>query len=115
MNSPSSLQAAIAAHRFGLGEPSLDVVGSDPRGWLDAQIGPADAPRGEGLLTTAQALDHVAAEREKRREAKNPPPGMTAEQVLAGHYREVITADIRSRMLTAALTTRPSPDRLQWL
>jgi len=114
MNSPSSLQAAIAAHRFGLGEPSLDVVGSDPRGWLDAQIGPADAPRGEGLLNTAQALDHVAAEREKRREAKNPPPGMTAEQVLAGHYREVITADIRSRMLTAALTTRPFAERLQW-
>jgi len=114
MNSASSLQAAIAAHRFGLGEASLAVAGSDPRGWLDAQIGPADAPRGDGLLNTAQALDHVAAEREKRREAKNPPPGMTAEQVLAGHYREVITADIRSRMLTAALTTRPFAERLQW-
>jgi uncharacterized protein (DUF1800 family) len=114
MNSPSSLQAAIAAHRFGLGEPSLDVVGSDPRGWLDAQIGRPMRRAGEGLLSTAQALDHVAAEREKRREAKNPPPGMTAEQVLAGHYREVITADIRSRMLTAALTTRPFAERLQW-
>ena len=114
MNSPSSLQAAIAAHRFGLGEPGLEVVGSDPRGWLEAQIGPADAPRGDALLTTAQALDHVAAEREKRREAKNPPPGMTAEQILAGHYREVIVADIRSRTLTAALTTRPFAERLQW-
>ena len=114
MSNPPSLQAAIAAHRFGLGEAALDVVGSDPRGWLSAQIGPADAPRGEGLLSTAQALDHVAAEREKRREAKNPPPGMTAEQVLAGHYREVISADMRSRLLTAATTTRPFAERLHW-
>ena len=116
MTSPpaSSLVAAIAAHRFGLGEPSLDVVGAEPRAWLEAQIGPADAPRGDGLLNTAQALAHVATEREKRREAKNPPPGMTAEQVLAGHYRDVIVADARSRLLTAAQTTRPFAERLQW-
>jgi uncharacterized protein (DUF1800 family) len=114
MSTPSSLQTAIAAHRFGLGEASLDVVSGDPREWLTAQIGPADAPRGEGLLNTAQALAHVAAEREKRREAKNPPPGMTAEQVLAGHYREVIIADTRSRLLTAAMSTRPFAERLQW-
>jgi uncharacterized protein (DUF1800 family) len=114
MSNPPSLQAAIAAHRFGLGEASLDVVAGDPREWLAAQIGPADAPRGEGLLSTAQALDHVVAEREKRREAKNPPPGMTAEQVLAGHYREVITADVRSRLITATLTDRPFAERLQW-
>lgn len=114
MSSPPRLQAAIAAHRFGLAEASLEVVASDPRAWLTAQIGPADAPRGDGLLSTAQALDHVAAEREKRREAKNPPPGMTAEQVLAGHYREVINADLRSRLLTAATTTRPFAERLQW-
>ncbi|MEP7298968.1 MAG: DUF1800 domain-containing protein [Burkholderiales bacterium] len=114
MPNPPLLSAAIAAHRFGLGEATLDVVTGDPREWLAAQIGPADAARGEGLLSTAQALDHVAAEREKRREAKNPPPGMTAEQVLAGHYREVIVADARSRLVTAALTTRPFAERLQW-
>ena len=114
MSNPPSLPAAIAAHRFGLGEASLDVVAGDPREWLAAQIGPADAPRGDGLLSTAQALDHVVAEREKRQEAKNPPPGMTAEQVLAGHYREVINADVRSRLVTATLTTRPFAERLQW-
>ena len=114
MSNPPPLSAAIAAHRFGLGEATLDAVAGDPREWLAAQIGPADAARGEGLLNTAQALDHVAAEREKRREAKNPPPGMTAEQVLAGHYREVMVADARSRLLTAALTTRPFAERLQW-
>ena len=114
MSSPPSLQAAIAAHRFGLGEARLDVVAGEPRDWLAAQIGPADAARGDGLLSTAQALDHVAAEREKRREAKNPPPGMTAEQVLAGHYRDVIAADLRSRLLTAATSARPFAERLQW-
>src|SRR5450631_3079656 len=113
MTQSSSLQAAIAAHRFGLGEADLGIVGGDARGWLTAQIGPADAPRGTGLLDTRRALEHAAAERELRRQAKNPPPGMTAEQIIAGHYREVIVADARSRLATAATTTRPFAERLQ--
>ena len=108
------LQAAIAAHRFGLGEPSLSVVGGDAQGWLTAQIGPADAPRGAGLLDTRQALELVAAERERRQLAKNPPAGMTAQQVLAGHYRDTLFADARSRLATAATTKRPFAERLQW-
>ena len=112
MSNPT-LQAAIAAHRFGLGEPSLDALQSDPQGWLSAQIGPADAARGDGLLGTRAALEHVAAEKEQRRLAKNPPPGMTAEQVLAGHYREVSLADARSRFFTAMTTRRPFAERLQ--
>ena len=110
----SSLHAAVAAHRFGLGEADLAVVGNDPRGWLAAQIGPADIARGSGLFDTRMALEHVAAEREKRQLAKTPPPGMTAEQVLAGHYRDVILADARSRLATAAASTRPFAERLQW-
>ena len=121
-NSASSLPAAIAAHRFGIGEASLDVVGSDPAQWLTAQIGPADAPRGEGLLSTSQALAFVAAERAERRAAKNSPPAMTSEQTAAqaalqaasGRYREVTLADARSRVLTAVTTTRPFAERLQW-
>ncbi len=113
-SSSSPLRAAIAAHRFGLGEADLAVVGADARGWLDAQIGPADLPRGNDLFDTRRALEHVAAEREKRQLAKNPPPGMTAAQILAGHYRDVIVADVRSRLATAAATTRPFAERLQW-
>ncbi|HZV92644.1 MAG TPA: DUF1800 family protein, partial [Caldimonas sp.] len=109
-----SLDTAIAAHRFGIGEADLGVVGGDPRGWLTAQIGPADPARGEGLLDTAQALAFVAAERERRAMAKNPPPGMTAAQVLGGYYREVIVADSRSRLATATLTGRPFMERTQW-
>jgi uncharacterized protein (DUF1800 family) len=108
------LHAAIAAHRFGLGEPNLAVVGGDAQGWLTAQIGPADAARGAGLLDTRQALELVAAERENRQLAKNPPAGMTAQQVLAGHYRDTIFADARSRLATAAATKRPFAERLQW-
>jgi uncharacterized protein (DUF1800 family) len=107
-----TLQAAIAAHRFGLGEKDLEIVGNDARGWLLAQIGPADAPRGDGLLDTRQALAHVAAEREKRELARNPPTGLTAQQILADHYREVILADARSRLATAAATARPFAERL---
>ncbi|MEO7115139.1 MAG: DUF1800 domain-containing protein [Caldimonas sp.] len=113
MDMSSPLQAAIAAHRFGLGEADLGIVGGDARGWLASQIGPADPARGTGLLDTRAALAHVAAERELRRQAKNPPPGMTAQQLIAGHYREVIAADTRSRLATAAATTRPFAERLQ--
>jgi uncharacterized protein (DUF1800 family) len=113
MANPAALNAAIAAHRFGLGEASLDAVGADAPGWLLSQIGPADVARGDGLLNTAQAWEHVKAETEKRKLAKNPPPGMTAEQVLGGHYREVIVADVRSRMVTAATTRRPFAERLE--
>jgi uncharacterized protein (DUF1800 family) len=112
MANPASMNAAIAAHRFGLAEASLDTVGSDARGWLLSQIGPADVARGDGLLDTAAAWTHVKAEAEKRKLAKNPPPGMTAEQVLSGHYRDVIVADVRSRFVTAATTQRPFAERL---
>ena len=112
MTTSASMRAAIAAHRFGLGEPDLAVVGGDARGWLAAQIGRADAARGEGLFDTHRALEHVAAEREKRQLLRNPPAGMTAEQVLAGHYREVTIADARSRPSTAAATARPIAERL---
>ena len=61
------LQAAIAAHRFGLGEPDLGIVGRDAEGWLAAQIGPADPARGSGLLDTPAAL---RARRRRAREAR---------------------------------------------
>ena len=124
MSAADSLQAAIAAHRFGLGEASLATVGNDPARWLESQIGPADGARGEGLLNTSQALAHVAAERAERRDKRTIPPAETkaasavlgdaALQALRQHYREVIAADARSRLLTAATTRRPFAERLQW-
>ena len=78
MSRPTSVHAAIAAHRFGLGEPSADGLRDDPQAWLLAQIGPADSPRGDGLLSTAQALDLVAAERAIRQQALAAQPSASA-------------------------------------
>ena len=111
MSISNPLQAAVAAHRFGLGEASFAAVGGDAAEWLAAQIGPADRAL-DGLLGTREAMQHAAAEREAKLAARNPLPGMTAEQVLAGHYREVVNADSRSRLLTAVRTTRPFAERL---
>ena len=113
-----ALNAAIAAHRFGLGEAALDVVQPDAAAWLLGQIGPADSAVGHGLLSTPQALALVAAERSARQRARNPPPGgpaapMPADQGLADHYRPTIQADARSHLLTALATKRPFAERLQ--
>jgi uncharacterized protein (DUF1800 family) len=114
MRAADAARAAIAAHRFGLGEADLAVIGADAPGWLSMQIGPADAARGDALLDTTQALELIAREREKRVEARNPPPGMTAAQILAGHYRDAIVADVRSRLVSAATARRPFAERLHW-
>src|SRR5207247_11331916 len=92
----------------------LAAVPPDRPGGLVGQIGPAAAPQGDGLLDTAAALANVAAEQRARRAARAGPPGAAASAPdLGGFYREVIVADARSRLLTAASTTRPFAERLQ--
>lgn len=50
-----SISAAIASHRFGLGEPSLERVGNDPRAWVLGQLRKPSPLDTRDLLTTAQA------------------------------------------------------------
>jgi uncharacterized protein (DUF1800 family) len=131
--------AALAAHRFGLAEAQLSTVGGDPRGWLLAQIGAADAQRhpvGEPLVGSAQGLRTYATfERELTRQRRvtsqdmrpgmptpmsgmevlpaaggAPPPAVLA-PMLAG-VRAIEQADIRARLSTAALSPRPFAERL---
>src|SRR4051812_20199817 len=88
-----ALRAALAAHRFGLGEATLDVVGRDAAGWLQAQIGPADTAQGDGLLDTAGALANVLAEQRARRAARRAAPDMAASAAAAAfdgnaYYRQ---------------------------
>lgn len=108
-----SLRAAIAAHRFGLGEPSLDRVGPDPEQWLSRQIGPADAALGRNLPTTAEALkahtDFVRQQRDRRQMAAD---GRTTEERFGQHFRRLVHEDLRSRLGTAAVTERPFAERL---
>lgn len=93
------LQAAIAAHRFGLGEPTLASVANDPKAWLQAQIGPADAPQGKDLVGAAQGL---ALQQQTRQQTDSARDALRAS----------IVADQRSRLATAALTQRPFAERL---
>jgi uncharacterized protein (DUF1800 family) len=128
---PARLASAIAAHRFGLGEPGLDVTGGDARGWLLSQIGPAGPQLGHDLASGAEALRRIN-ELARQRRAARPPAPMAAAAVervaersmdpdtgpapLAAlppdPLRGVVQADVRARLNTAALSERPFNERL---
>jgi uncharacterized protein (DUF1800 family) len=119
MSNSRALDAAIAAHRFGLGEARLDgTLGGDARGWLAAQIGPADAQlsgRTEALPSAADGLRRMAEFQRMRREQRQPSPGeamAASEQRFGDHFRALVQADTRARMSTAASTARPFAERL---
>lgn len=112
---PASLKAAIAAHRFGLGEPALDVVGADPAAWLRGQIGPADPPAGGPFPTAAQALAAYAEQKVPLAGLLDMPgktPAASAATEPAFQLRAIIGNDIQSRMATAVATRRPFAERL---
>ena len=69
--------AALAAHRFGLAEPTLAAVGGDPQAWLLAQIGPAEPQRGHGLVTSVEGLQRFAAHQAGRRKPQASVTGTT--------------------------------------
>jgi uncharacterized protein (DUF1800 family) len=121
----AATQAAIAAHRFGLGEASLLGIGTDAAGWLTEQIGPAQAQRGEGLASGLQGLRQLnkfVRERQKLGTQigmmSEPGGGIpseelkTTEKQFAEHFREIVQGDLRARLSTAALSTRPFNERL---
>jgi uncharacterized protein (DUF1800 family) len=117
------IAAALAAHRFGLGEPDLAALGSDPAAWLAAQIGPADAPRGQGLASLSDGIRaHAAFIQTQRRPlqavagAMAPMTGDTrsGEQQFGDHFRPIVQADVRSHLATAVVSTRPFAERLAW-
>jgi uncharacterized protein (DUF1800 family) len=110
----SLTHAAIAAHRFGLGEPDLAVVGGDAQGWLLAQVGAADPQRGDALPTAADGLrSHDAyLRRLQARATDGAAPGKPFEQQFADHFRELVQADLGARLGTAATTQRPFSERL---
>ena len=124
---PTSEQAAaLAAHRFGLGEYSLETVGGDASAWLLAQVGPAEPQRGEPLADGVTAVQRYADFQRQQRTALAAAPttptetGVTrstavvpAEQAPAGDgLRQAVLADVRARLVTAALSTRPFNERL---
>lgn len=99
-------QAALAAHRFGLGEAELTTVGSDAIGWLRVQIGPADAHRPAAESGDADSLPDTAAGLRLQFAARGQ--NTEGEQAL----RAAIRADQRARLATAIATPRPFAERL---
>ena len=108
MNSPIS--TAIAAHRFGLGEADLAMVGADASAWLLAQIGPAEPQRGSGLVTGAQGLARQAEVVLAQRQPAMADAATPA--ALAMPLRDIAQADVRARLATAAASQQPFNERL---
>ena len=113
---------AIAAHRFGLGEAQLDAsVRGDPRAWLGGQIGAADLQRsssGDTLPSAADGLRRYAEFVQQRRQRRETAATMSetdlrsTEAQFGEHFRQLVQADTRARLATAALTERPFTERL---
>ena len=122
------LQAALAAHRFGLGEANLNTVGNDPVGWLTAQIGAAEPQRGNGLASGAEGVERYAEFLRTRRQPQSMPamqtmqampsegadrvPARPLQEPFGEHFRAIVQADVRARLTTAALSTQPFNERL---
>ena len=118
--------AALAAHRFGLGEPSLQGVGSDATAWLLAQIGPAEPQRGSDLASGVEAITRYTAFVRQQRAAVAAVAAAATPQIMASGdtamrpeqppgndpLRQAMQADVRARLVTAALSTRPFNERL---
>jgi uncharacterized protein (DUF1800 family) len=69
-NAAAAHAAAIAAHRFGLGEPQLAPIGSDARGWLLAQLHAAEPQRGSGLVNAAEGVRRYTLFLQQQREPR---------------------------------------------
>jgi len=103
MSPSSSAATAMAAHRFGLGEPTLSAIQGDPQSWLLAQIGPAEPLRGEALPSSAEALRRVAEFQRAKRQS---------DAAATDDLHALVQADLQARLRTAATTTRPFAERL---
>jgi len=111
----SSPHSFVAAHRFGLGEARVAVVGSDASGWLREQIGPGDPPLGDGLVSSAEALRRYytfVREQRNARRMDRLDTSRSTEQQFGDHFKSIVDADVRSRLTTAAQTRRPFAERL---
>ncbi len=127
--------AAIAAHRFGLGEPSLAAIPGNPAAWLMAQIGPADPQRGDNLASLGDGIKRYAEFLFKQRSAagiasmaattstaavaataamaaSSPADNRSGEQQFGEHFRQLVQSDVRAHLATAIVTQRPFAERL---
>jgi uncharacterized protein (DUF1800 family) len=119
--------AAIAANRFGLGAKpgDLAVIGTDARGWLEAQLrGPAPALSATSLRPTADILSEAAALRQQIQALRRSAPSagdasanastdaLAAVKRLPALFRPIYIAEVQARLRNAVATDRPWIERL---
>jgi uncharacterized protein (DUF1800 family) len=116
---PTSLEiASIAAHRFGLGEADLTVVGVDPRRWLLNQLGPAEQPPAdtEGFLSSADLVQmRKSARRAKKAAQRDPQTAQDADPAdtkVGQQLRRGVLAEAAWRYDHQLHTGRPFAERL---
>lgn len=121
MPSPTdTLNAAIAATRFGLGARpgELAGIGGDARGWLLAQIRPAGADQPQAQpATAARRIQDFRAYRMDQRAARQggdeeTSPGRDPVQIAARMIRDGPAVDFLARARLAATT--PAGFRERW-
>ncbi|MCE2918238.1 MAG: DUF1800 domain-containing protein [Rubrivivax sp.] len=120
-------RAAVAAHRFGLGEASLAAIGGDAQGWLLAQIGPATPQRGDDLVSGAEGARRLVQFFAQQAQARQRPPEASVsmegsspaprnpsstEAQFGEHFRSIVQGDVRARLATAATSVQPFNERL---
>lgn len=123
-----STAPAIAANRYGLGARPGDLadIGSDPRGWLRAQLagGPPLLDQA-GLRSSADVLAETVRIRRERaalkrdlsaganRGASQANAGLAGALLELGQlYRPIYVAEATARLRAAATTDRPFVERL---
>ncbi len=144
MDKPASptpaLAAALAAHRYGLGQARWADVGGDAQGWLLQQLVAAPPQRGGDLVSSADGLRQYAEflrqQRLQRAPATPSMPATPAEQMMATdaaagpmatategnrasteqaaaqNLRLTAARDLRARLATAATSPQPLTERL---
>jgi uncharacterized protein (DUF1800 family) len=113
-----SLDASIAANRFGLGARpgEIERIGANPKDWLIGQIGPAQQPSaadGQTFANGAQAVAQLAAFRQQRREIKASGDGENAKAFFQ-KQRQVLIDEMAARFDLGFITDRPFAERLVW-
>jgi uncharacterized protein (DUF1800 family) len=125
---------AIAANRFGLGARpgDLRLIGSDPRGWLDAQLhGPAPALTAAELRASASILSDADSIRQKlqtQKRSASAPSAAAGDATMAAApaaselvalvmrlpalYRPIYVAEVQARLRNAVASERPWVERL---
>src|ERR1700712_3609221 len=97
-----SLEGVIAANRFGLGARPGEVAraSSDPRGWLTAQIAPADMPEpldGQALMSGGEAVLELTRYRQERRQMRADQADAQERKVFAQEQRQILVGEMAAR------------------